>query len=301
MINYSIIVPHKNIPVLLQRCIDSIPIRKDIQVIIVDDNSDPSKVDFSHFPGMGKESVEVIFNKVGKGAGFARNEGLKHAIGKWVLFADADDFFLPEFSVLLDSYCNADVDVVYFNSKSAGQNFNYTDFGEQLNKAMTTLEYDELNDYVRYIFGPPWCKMIKNDFIKKYSILFDEVPKHNDTMFSLKVGYYADQIVIDKRVVYINECRLGSISNNYNLSPIQEVQDYLNSLDVAYDYYTFCSLHKVKHIKYKDKLYGQLFDVKKSVQLLLIGVLFLLKYKHINVLVLFYGCLATLVKILLRV
>ncbi|MCI6862195.1 MAG: glycosyltransferase family 2 protein, partial [Prevotella sp.] len=29
-INYSIIIPHKNIPQLLQRCLDSIPIRDDV-------------------------------------------------------------------------------------------------------------------------------------------------------------------------------------------------------------------------------------------------------------------------------
>ena len=30
---YTIIIPHKNIPLLLQRCLDSIPLRQDIQVV----------------------------------------------------------------------------------------------------------------------------------------------------------------------------------------------------------------------------------------------------------------------------
>lgn len=50
MINFSIIIPHKDIPDLLQRCLDSIPIRDDVQVIVVDDDSDGNKVDFAHFP-----------------------------------------------------------------------------------------------------------------------------------------------------------------------------------------------------------------------------------------------------------
>ncbi|MDR2475404.1 MAG: glycosyltransferase family 2 protein, partial [Bacteroidales bacterium] len=37
--NYSIIIPHKDIPDLLRRCLDSIPYRNDLQIIIVDDNS----------------------------------------------------------------------------------------------------------------------------------------------------------------------------------------------------------------------------------------------------------------------
>lgn len=49
-INYSFIIPHRNVPHLLQRCIDSIPKRDDIQIIIVDDNSDPKIVNFECFP-----------------------------------------------------------------------------------------------------------------------------------------------------------------------------------------------------------------------------------------------------------
>lgn len=39
MINYSIIIPHKNIPHLLVRCLDSIPQKDDVQIIVIDDNS----------------------------------------------------------------------------------------------------------------------------------------------------------------------------------------------------------------------------------------------------------------------
>ena len=65
MINYSIIIPHKNIPNLLQRCLDSIPNREDVQIIVVDDNSDPNIVDFDKFPGLNRSNVEVIFTKEG--------------------------------------------------------------------------------------------------------------------------------------------------------------------------------------------------------------------------------------------
>ena len=71
--NYSIIIPHKNTPDLLYRCINSIPQRKDLEIIIVDDNSSENIVDFDNFPGLNRENTTVIFNKAGKGAGNARN------------------------------------------------------------------------------------------------------------------------------------------------------------------------------------------------------------------------------------
>ena len=43
MIYYSFIIPHHNTPELLQRLINSIPQRKDIEIIVVDDNSDKDK------------------------------------------------------------------------------------------------------------------------------------------------------------------------------------------------------------------------------------------------------------------
>ena len=93
---FSIIIPHKNIPSLLQRCLDSIPKRDDVQIIVVDDNSNPQKVDFEKFPGLDKPNTEAYFDKSGKGAGRARNVGLKHAKGEWVIFADCDDYFHVE-------------------------------------------------------------------------------------------------------------------------------------------------------------------------------------------------------------
>lgn len=40
-IRYSVIIPHKDIPDLLDRLLHSIPRREDIEVFVVDDNSDP--------------------------------------------------------------------------------------------------------------------------------------------------------------------------------------------------------------------------------------------------------------------
>ena len=107
--NYSIIIPHKNTPDLLQCCLNSIPEGEDIQIIIIDDNSDPEIVDFSSFPGQNKKSG---------GAGFARNLGLQIAKGKWILFSDADDFFNDCLNTVLDVYIDDPADIVYFKNNS---------------------------------------------------------------------------------------------------------------------------------------------------------------------------------------
>ena len=94
MITFSVIIPHHNIPKLLQRCLDSIPDIPDVQVIVVDDNSSKEMVDFDHFPGKERKYTTFVFDKSGGGAGRARNIGMKQAEGEWLVFADADDFFV---------------------------------------------------------------------------------------------------------------------------------------------------------------------------------------------------------------
>ena len=115
---YSIIIPHKDIPCLLQRCLDSIPPRDDVQIIVADDDSSPDVVDFAHFPGSDRTDVEILFTKEGRGAGYARNCGLARAKGRWLVFADADDFFLPGFLNVLDTYRNTDYDLITFRAET---------------------------------------------------------------------------------------------------------------------------------------------------------------------------------------
>ena len=77
-INYSIIIPHRNSPLLLERCLKSIPQRPDLEVIVVDDNSD-----IAEKPSTDRNDVRFIFLDAvqSKGAGKARNAGIKESQG----------------------------------------------------------------------------------------------------------------------------------------------------------------------------------------------------------------------------
>ena len=199
MINYSIIIPHKNIPALLQRCLDSIPRREDVQIIVVDDNSDTDKVDFANFPGLNDPFVEVIFGKNEngrKGAGYARNLGLECAKGKWLLFADADDYFLSEAFAYFDEYVASEYDIIYWNRNNFDTYFSLLD-----------------EDILRYQYYAPWSKMIRRSLVEKNCIRFEEVIASNDIMFSVKIGFYANRIVADNRKLYFHVFRKGSLVN----------------------------------------------------------------------------------------
>ena len=81
-INYTIIIPHYNIPDLLMRCLKSIPVREDIQVIVVDDCSPDANRYLKDYPELSRPYLEYYSTPQGGSAGRARNVGLNHAKGK---------------------------------------------------------------------------------------------------------------------------------------------------------------------------------------------------------------------------
>ena len=199
-ISYTFIIPHHNSPKLLNRCLDSIPEREDIQIIVVDDNSRQDAK-----PCVERPDVEVIYIDAvnTKGAGRARNVGLKKAQGKWVLFADCDDYYSLNFLDALDEYKEQDIDALYFN-------FRFIDgvSGNQIkdNKLQKLLAKGHLSNeginYIKYRNNTPWTKMVKQGYIVKYEMYFEEVLNGNDILFSLFVGSHTNNIAICKERLY---------------------------------------------------------------------------------------------------
>lgn len=219
MVKYTVIIPHYDIPELLIRCLKSIPVSKDIQVIVVDDNSPNSESYIEKYPELSRPYLEFIRTTEGRGAGYARNVGLDHAKGKWLLFADADDFFVENAFDMIRSYENCDADVIYFKKKSVSSDdvTQLSNRDEKLNVLIDNYleKSDELNLRVKY--WVPWGKMISRNFVSEKRIRFDEVKYSNDLFFSVYVGINANVIRADKRELYVVTSRNGSLaSGNFN-------------------------------------------------------------------------------------
>lgn len=218
---FSIIIPHKNTPCLLQRCVNSIPSRDDVQIIIVDDNSSPEKVNFEDFPGKNRGNTICIFDKSGKGAGHARNVGLQYAQGKWIIFSDADDFFTKEFNKILDSQICSSADLTYYDVESVDSDTLLPCNRSENYKGKFYQAIAESNmDLLRYKMTFPWGKIISKALIDKNSIIFDETPVSNDAWFSLMVGYYSAKTIASKSTLYIVTSSNNSLVRQNNVDNI---------------------------------------------------------------------------------
>lgn len=213
-INYSIIIPHKNSASLLQYCLNSIPIRDDVQVIVVDDNSDADKVDFNNFPKWRGTNYEYYLTKEGKGAGYARNVGLEHAKGKWIIFSDADDFFLPSFEMILNDNLNSDADITFYRPKAVMLNDRKTHsnradgYNHIINKVLKTGDTNQT-----LLWTSPWSKIIRNDIVN--GIKFEEIKYANDSVFSVKTTCNANKIEVKDESFYIITQSNNSLTSSF--------------------------------------------------------------------------------------
>lgn len=206
MKDISVIIPHYNSWQKLNELLNTIPLNDDIEVIVIDDNSEDQENKLSEF---STKYPNFIFKKnysKNIGAGAARNVGLSYATGEWVIFADADDLFMENFYTSVKNKLNDPYDIIYFTptsfidgtDKISRRHIIYKELvsGYIFNPSKTT----ELN--LRYNFHVPWSKMIKRNIIVENEVLFEEIMYSNDILFSAKIGYFANSIKGSEEIIY---------------------------------------------------------------------------------------------------
>lgn len=217
MFNFSIIIPHKNIPSLLRRCLNSIPNRSDLEVIVVDDNSNEETI--KDLETIQRNNLQIVYTKDGKGAGFARNIGIKKAHGKWILFADADDFFLSSFAKELNTYKDCPLKLILFksicrHSEDLNKIGNRQELCDSFSKKMDAFQCNQTNATLLLIdFCVPWAKMIRLDFLLENNLLFEEVKYANDVKWgtNLALKIKDDDVIISKEPIYCLTDRTNSL------------------------------------------------------------------------------------------
>lgn len=110
---FSVIIPIYNTDSRLQRCIESIMNQTfdDFECLLVDDGSEKVTADILDSYAE-QDSRFVALHKENGGVSSARNYGIEHAKGDWLVFVDSDDYIVPEhLEKLMGAVCD-DVDIV---------------------------------------------------------------------------------------------------------------------------------------------------------------------------------------------
>ena len=157
----SIIVPIYNVEKYIERCVKSL-MRQDyenIQIILVDDGSPDRSFEIVSELANNDERI-VVIRQENKGVSSARNQGLKMADGKYLMFVDGDDY--------VDSnYVSYFVDLIKTQNCDVGFNINNYQIGNISSSDVSFLISSEKAIewiYSEKIFVAVWNKFIVQNF-----------------------------------------------------------------------------------------------------------------------------------------
>ena len=192
MPQFSIIIPVYRVEEYLEKCVDSILAQtcQDFELLLIDDGSpDGSGAICDSYAASHPNQVRALHQPNG-GAGAARNNGLRHAKGKYLSFLDSDDFFEPD--MLEKAYEKAEetkADFVVFGSDQ------YFEDSNQFKPVSWVVRYQELPPYqpfgrrsmtdniFKVFVGWAWDKLYNREWVLSRDLWFQEQRTSNDMLF----------------------------------------------------------------------------------------------------------------------
>lgn len=251
----SVIIPVYNCEKYIEECFESILKQtvREIEIICIDDGSSDASLDKIQKYALSDERI-ILLKQENQGQGMARNNGLKHATGKYVAFLDADDFYLDEdalekmyllceekkvsvcgsFRKNLESYGLKETHIIEHDIEAAKK------------KTVLTFEENQIDfEFQNFIFS--------RELLLNHNIFFPKYRRFEDPVFLVQALYAACRFVMADVHLYCyrvpNAVQRGGADKTVDL--LSGMIDNLNfaaehGLDVLFQ-------NTVKHIDYEHR------------------------------------------------
>lgn len=275
----SIIIPIYNTFQYLQECIQSVlsSTYKNLEIILINDGSTDNSIKIIRdFQQKYKDKI-IVIDKKNEGVSMARNDGIKVATGKYIIFVDSDDVIKSNMiEILINRMETNNVGLVacsYY--KKYINNIDPINFSEEgiFNKEEffnILLKTDSVQGYL-------WNKIFITDVIKTNNLTFDKNIKIcEDLLFCFQYIQCIDIAEIINIPLYFYRMRKSSTLN-------------INQNSDNYVFYVFSKLYEINKQAFNNNknLYMYIFFkyYNKKVKLYglpKISIFYLLKEKKIN-------------------
>ena len=193
----SVIIPVYNQEELIVRCLDSIPKRDDIEIIVVNDGSTDKTLKSLYDYKKKYSRLKIHSYKNNQGVSVARNKGLNISKGLYVLFIDSDDYIDGNiFNDIVDNDLKF-VDMVFYDMiDNTGQEYNV--------------------DNHRIMNRVGMFKFTKKSFIGNTRFK-EKVQRGEDAIFHERLMVKCPTFICTKKLMYhYNFPRKGSLTDLYN-------------------------------------------------------------------------------------
>ena len=236
----SIIVPIYNVEQYLDRCIQSIlnQTYQNLEIILVDDGATDCSGAIADSYAAKDKRIKV-FHKENGGLSDARNYGLEHVTGDYILFIDSDDFIVNimcERLITVASSNNADIVSCNYYIYRGDDDISIHTMSVQYDKRTFT-GMDMLRYYLLktepFDLNVVWNKIFKLDLfngVEPVRFPKGRVQEDNFTIFRLFLN--ANSIVTVNEPLYYYVQRAGSIMANFTRRfMIDTIESYMYMSD----------------------------------------------------------------------
>ena len=245
----SIIIPVYNAANYLHSCVNSILSQsyQDFELLLINDGSTDHSGELCNEYADSNPFIHV-FHKVNGGVSSARNTGIKHAQGDYIIFVDSDDRLEANaLSILMQQDTHSDL--TFFGSAfhlKGGETIlykpdpqYYDPFSEVQSGMMNLITNSLYPDYL----GFTWNKMFKSAIIKRQHIFFVEnLSYREDEVFTLQYAAFCSSLTTLPDILYHYR-----VSDTGLTQKRQSIQDFIllcNSYQQAIATYSFPELQE---------------------------------------------------------
>lgn len=268
MPKYSIIVPLYNSEKYLDECLNSIfkQTNQDFEIICVNDGSTDKSLDILN---KYKEDITII-NQENMGLSVARNNGVKKAKGKYIIFIDSDDYIEPKLLEKIDGVSKNNPDLVRFGIIEVDGDIKKEVPAPHFNNLNGVEAFKEIvkNKYIE----PAWLYAYNKEFYLKNNFEFMPNMYHEDFGLIPKVIELSNKVTSIEYPGYNYVKRENSITTDPN-KLVKRTNDFLTQGKILlkeknfskefYSYIANCMITKASCLKGKDKK-AYIKNLKKS-------------------------------------
>jgi len=206
----SVIVPVYNTSKYLEKCLDSLIIQDypNLEIIVVEDcSTDNSREILEKYKS--QENIKIVYNKKNSGLSYSRNNGLKHATGKYIGYIDSDDYVDSNYySTMMNKAIDEQADLVICDIKTIYEKEN----NKEIINRCYNLKKDKLGFINTGLAASACNKVFKRELIEKYEFSVGKV--NEDLAVVLPAIVNANKVSYVENIYYYYIQRSGSIQNS---------------------------------------------------------------------------------------
>ena len=230
-LDLSVIIPCYNCEQTIRRCLDSIPKKLGIEIILINDCSeDHTAEEIKNYQDLyPKEDIKLFTNQKNCGAGETRNIALHKVSKKYLLFLDSDDKLSDAFANQIVIALQKNIDCLIFDAELvSANNSHYIKMFYSDHIIPGIVPQKEALVFVR----PATCgKLYRSELIKNNKVQFGSIKRNEDLVFTKTALCYCKNIVYLDLPLYLYYDNPNSLMHNKALLTEKNAINAINLIE----------------------------------------------------------------------